>query len=212
MNVVQKQTFESEFLDNYLKVGLGGLSKKDTEALVMYLLDKYGLVDGSPLTSNSNQQVSALLRTPVNKVKLLRYEAGLKYGGNIEDQAKARLLAALSSASFEIRTNKICLIIEDTLAKNWLQGQLKLNNKIFDHSFNSEIIKVESDAFFVVLGKLFGSQLIIEFKKAFDNAKSEKDTEKRAKLIAGVTQKFTEGLAQTAGAGVMLFFKSFLPF
>ena len=172
MNVVQKQTFESEFLENYLKVGLGGLSKKDTEALVMYLLDKYGLDDEFPLSSASNQEVSALLKTPVNKVKQLRYEAGLKYSGSIEDQAKARLLVALSCASFELQTNKICLIIEDILAKNWLQGQLKLNNKIFDHSFNSEIIKVESDAFFLVLGQLFDSRLILKFIEACDNPKS----------------------------------------
>ena len=211
MNVVQKQTFESEFLENYLKVGLGGLSKKDTEALVMYLLDKYGLDDESPLSSASNQEVSALLKTPVNKVKQLRYEAGLKYSGSIEDQAKARLLVALSCASFELQTNKICLIIEDILAKNWLQGQLKLNNKIFDHSFNSEIIKVESDAFFLVLGQLFDSRLIIKFKEEFDSAKSDINSEKREKLLAGVIQKFTEGLAQASGAGVFVFFKSFLP-
>jgi transposase len=34
------------------------------------------------------------------------------------------------------------LIIEDALAKNWLQGQLKASAQIFDHSFNTEIIKV----------------------------------------------------------------------
>ena len=30
------KTFESEFLEHYLAFGLGGLAKKDTDALVMY--------------------------------------------------------------------------------------------------------------------------------------------------------------------------------
>jgi hypothetical protein len=56
----------------------------------MYLLDKYGLAGENPLSSHSKQEVSALLRTPVKKVNQLRYEVGLKYGGNIEYQGKKR--------------------------------------------------------------------------------------------------------------------------
>jgi len=177
----------------------------------MYLLDKYGLADDNPLSSDSKQEVSVLLRTPINKVNQLRYEVGLKYGGNIEDQEKkARLLVALYCASFELQTNKMCLIIEDILTKIWLQGQLKHNTIIFDQSFNSEIKKIQSDAFFLVLGQLFDSQLILKTKEEFDSAKSEINNVQRAKLFAGVTLKNTEVLAQSAGAGVIVFFKSFL--
>ena len=38
--------FEKEFLENYLKFGLGSMPKSDIDALVMHLLDLYG-VDGS---------------------------------------------------------------------------------------------------------------------------------------------------------------------
>jgi hypothetical protein len=50
-------TFEKEFLDNYLKLGLGSMPKSDIDALVMHLLDTYGM-DGSPLAIYSNQTVS----------------------------------------------------------------------------------------------------------------------------------------------------------
>ena len=43
--------FESEFLDNYLKFGLGSMPKSDIDALVMSLLDRYGLKGSGPLAS-----------------------------------------------------------------------------------------------------------------------------------------------------------------
>jgi hypothetical protein len=123
-------TFESEFLDNYLKFGLGSMPKADVDALVMSLLDKYGLNGSGPLASLGNQTTSERLKTPVSKIKKLRYEAALKFGGRVEDQARGRLLAALANATLEPDGTKICLIIEDSLAKNWLQGQLKIYQHI----------------------------------------------------------------------------------
>jgi len=205
------KTFESEFLEHYLAFGLGGLTKKDTDALVMYLIDKYGVTDGPSLRNLPNQEVSALLKTPVNKIKQLRYESGLKFWGRIEDQAMARLLAALSSASFEIKTKKLCLIIEDSLAKNWLQGQLKNNNLIFDHSFNTEIIKVESNGLFLVLEQFFDKALLNQFKADFKKAQTEKNSDKLKKNIADISKKFAEGAAKAAGVGVAGYFKSLLP-
>jgi hypothetical protein len=129
-------SFASDFLESYLKFGLGSMSKSDIDALVMALLDRYG--DGSgAMASLSNQTVSERLRTPVARVKKLRYEAALKFGGRVEEQAMGRLLAALASATLEPQDDKVCLIIEDSLAKNWLQGQLKIHQQIFASSAES---------------------------------------------------------------------------
>ena len=125
--------FEEEFLENYLMFGLGSMPKSDIDALVMHLLDIYGVDGTGPLAIHSNQTVSERLKTPVSKVKKMRYDAALKFGGRIEDQAMGRLLAALSKASLEPDGEKVLLIIEDSLAKNWLQGQLKIHQHIFDH-------------------------------------------------------------------------------
>ena len=157
-----------------MSVAIGALSKKDTDALVMHLLDKFGLDEGPPLASYPNQDVSALLRVPASRVRQLRYEAGLKYGGRVEAQAKARLLVALSRAVLEVESKTICLVIEDALAKNWLQGQLKNSGLIFDHSFNSEIIKVRAEGLFHVLGQLFDKTQTEAFAEAFDKLTQEK--------------------------------------
>lgn len=198
-------SFKEEFLKHYLSVGIGALGKKDIDALVMHLLDKYGL-DGAPLHKYPNQEVSALLRAPAAKIKQLRYEAGLKYGGRVEDQAKARLLMALSQAVLEIESKKICLIIEDALAKNWLQGQLKNNGLIFDYSFNTEIIKVEPKGLFSVLGQFFDAAHTEAFKLAFEQiAKDKKDDELRAAFIK-IAKDFAIESAKKAGGAVLASF------
>lgn len=167
--------FEKVFFENYLKLGLGSLPKADIDALVMHLLDMYGLYGSEPLAIYSNQTVSERLKTPVTKIKKLRYDAALKFGGSIEDQAKGRLLAALSKASFDHNSEKICLIIEDSLAKNWLQGKLKTHQHIFDHSFNTEILKVSSVGLFQVLESVFDKKALDTFKADYNETKQKND-------------------------------------
>jgi len=200
--------FEKEFLDNYLKFGLGSMPKSDIDALVMHLLDIYGLDGSGSLAIYGNQAVSERLKTPVTKIKKLRYDAALKFGGRIEDQAMGRLLAALSKASLEPDGEKICLIIEDSLAKNWLQGQLKIHQHIFDHSFNTEIVKVSSTGLFQVLETVFDNKELEKFKTGYETAKKKKKAEDRVKAFKGVAKKFAEGAAKAAGSGVVKVLKA----
>ena len=200
--------FEKEFLENYLKFGLGSMPKSDIDALVMHLIDLYGVNGSGPLAIYGNQTVSERLKTPVTKIKKLRYDAALKFGGRIEDQAMGRLLAALSKASLEPDGEKVCLIIEDALAKNWLQGQLKINQHIFDHSFNTEIVKVSSSGLFQVLDSVFDKKELETFKAGYEAAKNKKTAEARTKAFKGVAKKFAEGAAKAAGAGVVTVLKA----
>lgn len=205
-------TFASEFLENYLKFGLGSMPKSDIDALVMSLLDRYGYQGSTPLASLSNQTVSERLRTPVSKIKKLRYEAVLKFGGRVEDQAMGRLLASLAVATLEPQDEKICLIIEDALAKNWLQGQLKQHQQIFDHPFNTEIIRVSSTGLFAVLEALFDQKQIQAFKKGYEDAKRTKDAAQRVQLFKSLARKFADGAAEAAGGGVVAVVKAHLGF
>ncbi len=202
--------FEKVFLENYLKFGLGSMPKSDIDALVMHLLDVYGINGSGPMATLSNQTVSERLKTPVTKIKKLRYDAALKFGGRIEDQAMGRLLAALSKASLEPDGEKICLIIEDSLAKNWLQGQLKIHQYIFDYSFNTEIVKVSSAGLFQVLETVFDKDELEKFKKGYERARSKKKAEDRVKAFKSVALKFAEEAAKAAGAGVVTVLKAHL--
>jgi hypothetical protein len=201
-------SFEKSFLENYLKLGLGSLPKSDIDALVMHLLDQFGQNGSGPLARLSNQVVSERLRTPVTKIRKLRYDAALKFGDRIEDQAMGRLLAALSKASLEAEGKKIHLIIEDSLAKNWLQGQLKIHQQIFDHSFNTEILKIDAEGLFNVLETCFDKTALDAFKSGYETAKKKKSQAAMRKAFTGVAKKFAEGAAKAAGAGVVAVLKA----
>lgn len=196
-------SFETEFLNHYLQLGLGSMPKADIDALVMHLLDQHGLDGSGPLARLNNQTVSERLKTPVAKVKKLRYEAALKFGGRVEDQAAGRLLAALANASLEPQGDKICLIIEDTLAKNWLQGQLKIYQHIFDHPFSTEIVRVSADGLFQVLESLFGKKELAAFRAGYDKAKDTKDATARKKLFKDTALSFAKDAAKAAGGTVL---------
>jgi hypothetical protein len=199
--------FETEFLDSYLKLGLGSMPKTDIDALVMFLLDKHGLRSSGPLSRLSNQAASELLKTPVARIKKLRYEAALKFGGRAEDQAMGKLLAALAHATLELQGDKICLIVEDTLAKNWLQGQLKEHQQIFDHPFSAEIVRVSAEGLFRVLDSSFDKAELAALKEGHERAKQAKSAAERNKLFKTVARKFAEGAAKASGAAVLAIVK-----
>jgi hypothetical protein len=195
--------FEELFLEHYLRLGLGSMPKADVDALVMHLLDFCGLPDGDPLADKSNQSLSELLKAPVSKIKKLRYDAALKYGGQVDDQAKGRMLAALSRASYELADDTIRLIIEDNLAKNWLQGQLKNSRQIFDHSFNAEMIAVSAIGFFDVLEKVFEKTETEVFRRGYLSAKKKKTAASRKKAFKKAALSFAHEAASASGMGVV---------
>ena len=158
-------SFEKEFLDNYLRFGLGSMTKTDIDALVMHLLDKHGLPDRSSLKHLSNQSVSEQLKTPVNKVKNLRYAASLKFSESIEEEAKHRFSSCLLTANFFAETDVVKFLIEDQLAKSWFQGKLKEAGLYHDSPFNTEAIRVDTKKFLQVLRVLFPENSLDDFEK-----------------------------------------------
>ncbi len=192
--------FADEFLHHYLKNGIGALSKTDVDALVMHLLDKYSHANGVPLAQYSNQVVSQTLRAPATKIKKLRYDAGLKYGGRVEDEARRRFVQALNKAALELDGNRVVLIIEDALAKNWIQGQIKEHGIVFDGSFNSEIVRIHPGDFFRVLEALLDTDAVRSFRDKFKALAEKKRGEELRAGFAALLTGFVTNAAKKVGS------------
>lgn len=202
------EQFVEKFLSQYLKNGMGSMSKADVDALVMHLLDNYISNNaGVSLQQYSNQTLSETLRTPVAKIKKLRYEAGLKYGARVEDEAKKRFSASLSNAVFDINSGKVNLIIEDSLAKNWLQGQLKNYGQYFENTFNTEVVSLTPEGLFRVLRILLPNEDVDAFESKFNDLAKDKNREKVIKGFADLAKSFAKGAVEKIG-GVAV---SFIP-
>lgn len=192
--------FADEFLHHYLKNGIGAMSKTDVDALVMHLLDKYSHANGVPLQQYSNQVVSQTLRAPATKIKKLRYDAGLKYGGRVEDEARRRFIHGLGKAALELDGNRVVLIIEDALAKNWIQDQIKENGIVFDGSFNSEILRINPGDFFRVLEVLLDADAVRAFRDKFDALAAKKRGEDLRAGFAALITSFASNAAKKFGS------------
>lgn len=166
--------FKEEFLDHYSRFGLGSMPKADIDALVMHLLEKYGYGDSISFGEAPNQELSERFRTPVSKVKLLRYQAALKFaGGNLDELARKKVVASLKRATYKADKKEIWFSVEDLLAKSWIQGRLKERGEIYDGRFNSEILIVRRKALAHLLKELFSTDDLIQFQ--IDLAKIESD-------------------------------------
>lgn len=188
--------FKIKFIQHYLAAGMGALSKRDIDVLVMHLLDEEGShIDSSPMKGMSNQQASLKLRTPVSKIKSLRYEAALKYGDDLTHHAKCEMLKILAKAKFEIEQDKVCFIIEDVLTKNWLQDVLKESGLIFDNSFNTEIVKVDKSDFCDVLSAVYTD---INLKVLIEKIRSAET----ANQIASAKKEFIKGVVNGMGRAI----------
>jgi hypothetical protein len=166
------------------------MAKTDIDALVMYLLDKYGMPnERKPLENMPNQFVSEKLKTPVSKIKSLRYAASLKFSESIEEVAKQRFKRCLLVANFSEDIENVKLLIEDQLAKAWIQGKLKDAGIFHDDSFNKEAISIRTEKLIEVLEVLFSNQEIKLFKDQYHEELS-KDAIKRnpKKLLRAIKE------------------------
>lgn len=179
------------------------MSKSDVDALVMFILDSYCKDgQGRRYSTLSNADASQILRAPLSRIKKLRYEAALKYAENSELEAQKRFLTGLANASLEVseaRENaKIHLIIEDTLAKNWIQGKLKQSKKYYDGTFNTEVVKIKPEDFFEVLEVLFDDESIKHFRESFEMILSQKSSIQMKSKFAAMIDAMTKSLMDKA--------------
>ena len=145
------------------------MTKTDIDALVMHLIEKYGLEKSGPLRDKSNKVVSELTRASISRVRRLRQEAALRYGERIEDEARARILAALKRASVDIEAKQVKLVIDDSLARDWLAAAIHDSGALVDGSFNRQLIRVSQSGLVTVIRELYGkgtaTQLESQLKK-----------------------------------------------
>lgn len=201
---ISDELFANDFLKHYLKGGIGSMPKSDIDALVMHLLDKYANEKGLAVGDFSNQIASQRLRAPLAKIKKLRYDGGLKFGGRPEDEARARFVKLLGNAGLELdkqkgKVTKIVFVVEDILAKNWIQAHIKEHSGIFDGSFNSELIKVDSETFFKLLRSLLSSSEIDSFEEKYNTLLKKKNNEDILSGFKTLIGSFAKGVASKSG-------------
>ncbi len=158
--------FGEEFLQEYLARGMGTLSKREIDVLVMHLLHKY--TDDVEL--RDNQELSIALQLTQARVKGLRHEARLRYPPDEAAFVPRRFLYTLARAQFEGEDGRLVFVLEDSYVRDAIQGELKKRGSIGDTSFNRELVKVRVDQLEPVLESFYGKGICKSFIKDMQKA------------------------------------------
>lgn len=184
-----------EALEAYIQKGFGSLTKNDFEVWIFHQLLQ------NELKGKSNYHISRFLQIPESKVKRLRYEADLKYvdEDDMAQERKDQLSELLDRAILKRNGTQIQFIVEDPALKRFLDHQLKLKNRFFDSSFNSEIVSLAIEDYEVILDIL-----------DTDGEKKESLIRQARQLLndnqitfQGMLKKFTEAVVDEAGRSVI---------
>lgn len=139
------------------------MAKREVDVLVFYLLEAGYAFDGL-----TNYQIARKLRTTPNKVKNLKYESKLRFDNAIlEDESYLliELKKYFEKPIINLDQNWLYIQIENPMLMDALRAKLKEGGTLYDGSFNSELVKLSSKDYGLLLDKLIFDETDIALKK-----------------------------------------------
>ncbi len=176
-------------INDYLSRGFGSMNKNDFEVWIFnYLLQ-------DRLKDMSNYDISIELRIPEQKVKRLKYEAGLKYGSPQDTTTYAKeFLELLSKVHLKKDGSCVQFVVEDLQLRKYLDSLLKKDGRFSNTSFNTEIVSIDADDLEFLMKKIFPNE---DWDGLYKKAKNLLDPDKVT--FRGLLKKFAESVAGQAG-------------
>ncbi len=176
-------------INEYLSRGFGSMNKNDFEVWIFnYLLQER-------LKGKSNYDISIELKIPEQKVKRLKYEAGLKYGSPQDTTVYAEEFSELLSR-VHLKKDGSCIqfVVEDLQLRKYLDSILKKDGRFSNTSFNTEIVSIDADDLEFLMNKVFPNE---DWNALYKKAKKLLNTDKVT--FRGLFKKFAESAIEQAG-------------
>ena len=141
----QNKEFGEKFVERFLSLGFGAMTKAEIDILVFHLLSEC-----DEIKDKSNYHVANKLQIAESKVKSLRLNAALKYKqannkvvlGNIV----TRLTEEMRKPEFE--KGKVTITIENPVEQRELEHAIKSVGRNIEYGLNKELLKISPIALF----------------------------------------------------------------
>jgi hypothetical protein len=164
--------FAKNFLDVYLSLGFGVLSKKETESLIFSILEKT-----SYFKSKDNYEFSNELKITENKLKNLRLDAAMRFSTPNHKANLGNIVQRLidKNAIVALNDGKMELLLENPVEKREFEYAVKKAGCYIDYARNREIVVVSPVALLniIIANVEFGEE---HFKKLVqDNIQDAKE-------------------------------------
>ena len=140
MNNREKAQFADAFLETYLLLGLGALSKTEIDTLVFHLLTETG-----EYRKCSNYELATRFKVSETRIKNLRLAAALKYR-DINPKAvlgDVVLRTLDGKQALDVRSGKVEIALENPIEKRELENFLKVRGNSAEYTLNNEVLRIE---------------------------------------------------------------------
>ncbi|MGK5094512.1 hypothetical protein WDW89_21170 [Deltaproteobacteria bacterium TL4] len=141
MEIQDNQKFAHTFLQEYLKNGLGALSKRDVDILVLRLL----IDDGKYKFPQEIFKACRELKLTETKLRNLYQDAQLKYWQYDEKLAKEKFIELVASSAMERNKEKITFIVRDPFLRQYFEEWVDKANGFTDSSFNKNLVVIHQE-------------------------------------------------------------------
>lgn len=189
--------FGRDFLNQYLTLGFGSLTKKEIELQIFKQLHE---ADAFRMAHTSRmQQISVSLRIPVSRVRSLMYETQLRSGVATEAWVRKEFLAAIKSSRYRLSSEKVEFGVEDPMLRAAIEGRLKQDGRFADFGMSREILHVAVEDFAFLLKSVLSEA---EQKAVIDSIPNLDKKIEEASLFKVAVKEFVTAAASSAGKEV----------
>lgn len=138
MDLRHPNEFSRDFLAHYLSRGMGSLSKRDIDILVLYLLIEQGVYEFPGDFFKASKQ----LKISEPKLRNLFQEVQLRYKQYDEEEAKRMFIDIVRTEFFEKSGSRITFVVHDPLLRQYFEEWVSRAHGFTDTSFNKNLFSI----------------------------------------------------------------------
>jgi hypothetical protein len=199
------QKFAQVFLTNYLVGGLGTLSKREIDLLVLraYLEAKMGPPIQAAITKADPYQLGRDLNIRASRIRTMLDDLRYRYPLS-EDELRSQLKEALKNAEIILDKNTLRIQIDDLLLRDYVRKIVRDRFGLVDTSFDRTIISLTPEKFLAlaIASQDEASQAELEQRLKAIKLKSELGAPKEGRVL-WLIKKVGEGAANELGKTIL---------
>jgi len=193
LDVQDSETFARNFLHEYNLHGMGGLSKRDVDVLVLYLL----IEDGRYSLPRDIFRACRELKLSETKIRNLYQDVQLRYMQYDLDEAKRQFVELVGAGGFErTRAGYVTFIVRDPLLRQYFEEWVADADGFADSSFNKNLVTVSVG----LLASVIEHLSVVDFNEVHGQFGSELAKLNDAPDMKSLTRLFAESFTKEAGA------------
>jgi hypothetical protein len=165
LNDEQNKNFGEKFIERYLAIGFGAMTKNEMDILIFHLLS-----ESEEIKYKANYHIANKLQITESKVKSLRLNAALKYKQANHKAVLANIVTRIidEMEKPEFLSGVVTITVENPVEQRELEYAIKSVGRNIEYGLNKELLKISPIALFeLVVSNLENPE--IEFNRIIQN-------------------------------------------